>query len=248
MDRLDQLLKMLETVRKEERSLVDDLSAEERDQMGTPEEWSFKDNVAHYTVWRRRLTENLAAIAAGRTPEWKEWYLETEERNRAIFDEYQSQSFEEIQAFSATTLSDLIEAVRSVEHELETVGLNPPSRRERPLWWYIAANSYSHPMLHLITCAHKREDTARHRQLNLTLAEQSLALDDSPPWQAGTNYNLACYYSMAGETEKAIELLRSALIMSSQSRIDWSRKDPDLDPIRSDPAYQQIYTDLETDT
>lgn len=245
MDRLNQLLRMLETSGEEERSLVDDLSPEECAQKGQMDDWSFKDNVAHYAFWRQRLAENLAAIAAGRPPEWKEWYLEIEERNRMIFDKYQSQSLEEILALSATALADLIEAVRGVEHELETIGLNPPPSQEEPLWVRVGGTGYIHPMLHLISYAHKRGDTARHRHLNLTLAEQSLALDDSPHWQGTTIYNLACYHSQVGESEKAIELLRSSLDLRP-SQTDWSRKDPDFDPIRSEPAYQQIYKDLET--
>ena len=212
--------------------------------MGTPDDWSFKDNVAHYAFWRQRLAENLAAIAARRPPEWKEWYLEIEERNRMIFDKYQSQSLEEILALSATALADLKEAVRGVEHELETIGLNPPQSEELPLWRRIAGTGYLHPMFHLSWSALKHGDSARHRHLNLTLAEQCLALDDSPGWQGLTTYNLACYHSLAGETEKAIELLRTALELDP-SQIDWSRKDPDLDPIRSDPAFQRILTDLE---
>lgn len=247
MDRLNQLLKMLELTGEEERSLVDDLTEEERAQMGTPNDWSFKDNLAHYAVWRQRLNKNLVAIAAGRPPEWTEWKVETSEMNRITYDEYQTKSWEEILALSTTALAELKEAVHSVEHELETVGLNPPTRREYPLWWYIAGNGFNHPMLHLSWCAHKRGDTARHRHLNRTLYEQCLTLDDSPAWQGAATYNLACYYSLAGETERAIELLRTALDLRP-GWIDWSRKDPDFEPIRSDPAYQQIYTDLETDT
>jgi hypothetical protein len=70
MDRLNQLLKMLETSGEEERALVDDLTVEERAQMETPDDWSFKDNLAHYAFYRQRLAENLAAIAEGRSPEW----------------------------------------------------------------------------------------------------------------------------------------------------------------------------------
>lgn len=247
MDRLSQLLRMLETSGEEERSLVDDLTAEERAQMGTLDDWSFKDDVAHYAFWRQRLAENLAAIAEGRPPEWKEWYLEIEERNRMIFDKYQSQSLEEILALSATAMEDLKEAVRGVEHELESIGFNPPPSQEEPLWVRVGGTGYIHPMLHLILYANKRGDTARHRHLNLTLAEQCLALDDSPHWKGTTIYNLACYHSQAGETEKAIELLRTSLELRP-SQMDWSRKDPDLDPIRSEPAYQQIYTDLEAES
>jgi len=69
MDRLNQLLKMIDTSAEEERSLVDDLSAQERAQEGQVDAWSFKDYVADYTFWRQRLAENLAAIAAGRPAE-----------------------------------------------------------------------------------------------------------------------------------------------------------------------------------
>ncbi|MFN2138050.1 MAG: hypothetical protein ACK2UK_18990 [Candidatus Promineifilaceae bacterium] len=45
MDRLNQLLKMIDTSAEEERSLVDDLSAQERAQEGQVDAWSFKDYV-----------------------------------------------------------------------------------------------------------------------------------------------------------------------------------------------------------
>jgi tetratricopeptide (TPR) repeat protein len=163
-----------------------------------------------------------------------------------IFDKYQSQSLEEILVLSATALAELKEAVQDVEPELETIGFNPPPSQEEPLWVRVGGNGYIHPMLHLISYANKRGDSARHRHLNLTMAEKCMALDDSPHWQGTTIYNLAGYHSQAGETEKAIELLSSALELRP-SQIDWSRKDPDLDPIRSDPAYQRIYADLGTD-
>ena len=50
MDRFNQLLKMMETSSEEERSLVDDLTPEERAEIGAPDNWSFKDNIAHYAV------------------------------------------------------------------------------------------------------------------------------------------------------------------------------------------------------
>ena len=245
MNRLSQILKMLDTSGEEERSLADDLTAEERVQMGTPEEWSFTDDVAHYAFWRQRLAENLAAIAEGRPPEWKEWFLELEERNRMIFEQYQLQSLEEILEFSETALADLIEAVRSVEHELETIGLNPPSSQELPLWRRIVGTGYLHPMFHLGWYALRRGDTARDRHLNLTMANQSMDLDDSPHWQGTVTYNQACYHSLVGETEQAIELLGPALELKPDL-IELARKDPDLDPIRSDPAFQQIFADLES--
>ena len=57
-------------------------------------------------------------------------------------------------------------------------------------------------------------------------------------------YNLACEYSLAGEKEKALGVIRdgiSAGTMFAQSL----RQDTDFDPIRNDPAFKQILAELD---
>jgi tetratricopeptide (TPR) repeat protein len=49
-------------------------------------------------------------------------------------------------------------------------------------------------------------------------------------------YNIACLYASLGEKALSIETLGQA-IAAGNHHFDWMKRDPDLDPIRSEPAY-----------
>jgi hypothetical protein len=72
------------------------------------------------------------------------------------------------------------------------------------------------------------------------MAEALSGLDDSPSWMGVIRYNLACSYSLSGQKEKAIHGLKEALLLNSELT-DWSKQDPDFDPIRKEPEYLAIY-------
>jgi adenylate cyclase len=63
------------------------------------------------------------------------------------------------------------------------------------------------------------------------------------PNEYATLYNAACYYSLAGETERAIDLLERAC-ESGGSR-DWFEHDSDLDPLRGIPRFQRLVAQLD---
>jgi tetratricopeptide (TPR) repeat protein len=52
-------------------------------------------------------------------------------------------------------------------------------------------------------------------------------------------YNRACFYAICGDIELAFEFLRLAL-MNKDTTIEWIKSDPDLDPIRTDPRFQEL--------
>ena len=52
-------------------------------------------------------------------------------------------------------------------------------------------------------------------------------------------YNQACFEAICGNVEKAIELLKIAL-KEAQTTLDWVRRDPDFDNIRSDDRFQSL--------
>ena len=54
-------------------------------------------------------------------------------------------------------------------------------------------------------------------------------------------FNLACCESLSGRTPQAIDHLRHAIAMSEEFR-SAARTDADLDPIRAEPAFQQLVT------
>jgi len=56
----------------------------------------------------------------------------------------------------------------------------------------------------------------------------------------GRHYNLACYEAMAGETDAALEQLRTAVELNRDEVMKWLSHDTDLDPLRDDPRFEEI--------
>src|SRR5256885_2762862 len=52
-------------------------------------------------------------------------------------------------------------------------------------------------------------------------------------------YNVACCESLTGQTTEALEHLRTAIELSEQL-LDYAKNDSDLDPIRDQPAFQEL--------
>jgi len=71
------------------------------------------------------------------------------------------------------------------------------------------------------------------------VADRGRELIESNPQYADPLYNLACCESLAGRTTEAIEHLRQAVEGSERLRL-FAREDPDLDPIRDEPAFKEL--------
>ena len=56
---------------------------------------------------------------------------------------------------------------------------------------------------------------------------------------AVVHYNLACYYSLAGDKEEALSWLARAIRLDASFR-DQVAKESDFDPIRNDPDFQYL--------
>ena len=52
-------------------------------------------------------------------------------------------------------------------------------------------------------------------------------------------FNLACWESLCGQTREALDHLGHAIEMSEEFRQS-AKHDSDLDPIRDEPAFQQL--------
>jgi len=73
----------------------------------------------------------------------------------------------------------------------------------------------------------RAEESDRHITIALPLMDNESA------------YNQACFHAICGNTDRAIELLKSAL-SNRDTTIEWIDSDPDLDLIRNDPRYQSL--------
>ena len=92
-----------------------------------------------------------------------------------------------------------------------------------------AAPDDIHIWLSLGWC-YKRTD---HIALAIQSLDEALAVE---PGEALIHYNLACYWSLAGNSNRALEFLATAFDIDSNYR-DIVDGEPDLDPIRSDPGF-----------
>ena len=53
-------------------------------------------------------------------------------------------------------------------------------------------------------------------------------------------YNAACTYSLLGEIERSIDLLEQCIPLFGNDMRLWFKNDSDLDPIRTNPRYDQL--------
>lgn len=74
------------------------------------------------------------------------------------------------------------------------------------------------------------------RAKGLEWAERALAAD---PEDAGVRYNVACLYSLEGESDKAIACLETA-VHAGFAHKEWVDNDPDLDSLRDDPRFKAL--------
>ncbi|MDH3207772.1 MAG: tetratricopeptide repeat protein [Gemmatimonadota bacterium] len=72
--------------------------------------------------------------------------------------------------------------------------------------------------------------------------ERSLALDGD---NADTLYNVACGFSLMGEVDRALDCLERACL-SGVKIAEWAANDSDLDPLRGNPRFQAVLSELET--
>jgi tetratricopeptide (TPR) repeat protein len=85
------------------------------------------------------------------------------------------------------------------------------------------------PLRPLYEAGDYAEAAARGREL----------LAGDPPY-ADVFYNVACCESLAGQKDEAIAHLRRAIELSEQTR-SFLEGDSDLDPLREEPAFQELF-------
>jgi adenylate cyclase len=74
------------------------------------------------------------------------------------------------------------------------------------------------------------------REKALTMAETALVRGENEPLVL---YNIACFFSLNGEPDRSIDLLRRAVEQGWGDKA-WLQTDSDLDPVRSDPRFQAL--------
>ena len=70
-------------------------------------------------------------------------------------------------------------------------------------------------------------------------------LADLRPQDATVLYNLACSYSLTGQTEQAFDALQRSLA-AGYDDFKWLAQDPDLEAVRKHPRYKEVRAQIKT--
>lgn len=231
------IVEFLTRAYEEERAFLTTLSDQERSTSGSPQHWSAKDLVLHLAVWKERMALALAAAAKGKEPAK---YGDIDVENAAIFDQHRNLSWEETRNKLERAQAELIEQTQALKKEdlVDAQRFTWPSGL--PFQMGFVMIGYWHPMLHLAQFYYQRGEAERFNKVVERSAERLCRLDESPVWQGRMIYDLACYYALTGQQERAIAQLREALRLDP-GLTEWSRRDTDLISIRDDPAYEALY-------
>lgn len=222
-------------------TFIDGLTEAQRSAVGTPENWAAKDNVAHMTEWVERFCNDLDTARNG------EEVIEVEHINAAnqeIFEQHSLLGWEAI----IEKVNRAHAAMRAQVEAMSEEDLRATQffgwQNRRPMWQVVAGSYCIHPIMHMAPFLIQHGNPQEATRLMEGVVQKLLGLDNSIPWQGVTIYNLACHYAQASELAKAITRLGEALRMYPEL-IEWSKQDTDLDPLREQPAYQELMNSLE---
>jgi tetratricopeptide (TPR) repeat protein len=231
------VLDLLDFARREEQTLIDGLTAEDRAFKGSFEQWSPKDMLAHLYAWKAHFVENLDRLNAGDT--W-ERVTDGDAFNAATYEAHHNKTWDMVLDGWAQANAGMRERAEALSEDDLTDRERFPSLNGQPLWRSFAGNGITHTALHFGEFYAKRGEIDRANTLHLTMVDKLLALDDSDDWRGMTLYNLACHYAITGQPDAAISKLREALALNS-GLVEWSKQDPDLNSLREMKAYQALY-------
>ena len=232
----EQVVSALEQGREDERDFMASLPDNERCAEGTYEKWSAKDSLAHMAYWQEERAKRLTAMAlrqeAPPTPGGFEG------TNAACFQRFCKCSWDEIEAYAELALTQLIDAVRSLEEKALVVPA--PGSGENALWRDIVNTGYTHSLVHIAECYIAQGQAAKAGKLWADWGLRVAPLDGNADWQGSTRYNVACGLALAGNPQQALSELREALRLRP-SLTSWSRRDSDLISLQVLPEYRELY-------
>jgi hypothetical protein len=230
----EKVKKIMDLVAADQQQLLDSLTQEEKDEIGSVEGWGFKDVIVHSTYWWNVFVERLQDSAEGK--EVKKSEEDIDHVNDAVLEAHKQDTWEEVLSENESTRTKALDW-------LDKLSESDLSDNEKYEWMHGRA-LYSQ---FLGDCWHDEWHFARYLAEHGKL-EQGTALQENfvtqlrilPEWEYIATYNLACYYSVSGMKQEAIATLKKALKMRPDMK-EWSKEDPDLDNIREEPEYLKIY-------
>ncbi len=228
------LIQLLDLSRSFQQQLIADLEPAERNANGAWENWSIKDELAHVIAWQLNSLARIAALLHGEpVPD----FSDDETINREIYTTNRARTLADIAAEGDRAYADFVTLIQSLSETDLTQAARFSNQGARSLAAQIMNTGFEHPVVHYADHYRRRGDL----ELATQLYEASVAaVADLPEWYGSARYNLACFYALNGQTDRALAELREALKLRPDLR-EWSRQDTDLAALRSLEAYQALY-------
>jgi hypothetical protein len=237
MDQADlksEMLVVFTFVRKELDDLCDGLTPQEKTLRGSLQCWSVKDMLAHLAFWESHFNRQLEKGLAGQPVPVSGNYLN--QVNDGVLLEHLDQPFEEARADEEGAYQYFLNLIEGISAEdLADVKKYPYLEGRSLLDRALGSYGY-HPAAHISDHYLQAGQVEKARSLQETLTER---LCQFPSWKTNSIYNLACFYSLNGWKDKAIEKLTIAFA-EKPDLVDWAEQDSDMDPLRELAAYQAL--------
>ena len=234
------LLSQLVAIFEMEKDFWSKLPESEREQDGTFEAWSPKDNFAHVLRSKTRWANRLEGISSGELTDVDPPRGSAEE----LYEEESGTSWEELEQLNETANATILDHLESLPEEDLEDGQRFEWMNGRPLWSGLAFTAYYHAIDHISSHFYDRGDLPKARELHERMAEDLKKLDAGAEWQGNTIYNLACFYAIRGDAPGAIRGLEQALEMNPQL-VEWSKSDSDLDSLRELPEFKALFKQID---
>jgi hypothetical protein len=187
--------------------------------------WSAKDHVAHLAAWRDRTARVIDSV---RTAEAPPATVEDEPENARIYAETRSRNLDEIKG-EADASWDRVTAAVEASSDADLARPHPEFPDHEV--WEAVPGLVGHLGTHLMWWHLEAGDQGAAEAAAVWAYNFERNLLTDPRQQADANYNLGCFYSRTGKSERAIALVRESLA-SAPYLVEIARKDPDLDLIR----------------
>ena len=229
------LADMIEMSYEEQKGYLNSISSEVRETIGSVDDWSPKDVLAHVIHWNAMVVDDLARGDVP-PPERDEEY---NQMNAKVWRRYKDLTWQEVEEFMDKTQEEFSENLRQLSED----DVANPERFKwlegRPLWRNVAFTSYYHPLQHVAELYAEQGDFEYANEIQETVANQQARLSESEDWLGTARYNLGCHYAITGQPDKALEEVKKGLQLYPDLK-KWAPDDPDLQSLHESPEFISI--------
>jgi len=232
----DAFLKTIRAAQATLEEMLEGLTNTQKKARGKLDDWSVSDILIHLAFYSNHFINQIKTANKGERVQSADYYLIL---NDGIFIRNVDKDFETARKEERESFEKGIAVLEKIDTDVlldpdKYDFMNHNSTLDRALGtfgWHVSS--------------HVSDFYVQNGKLEKAVALQEALTEEYkqfPTWKGNAVYNLACFYSLQGMKEKALENLKVAFA-ERPTLIDWSRQDADMDPLRDDPAFQSLLTE-----